>query len=265
MANALLLEPAVPTAFQVDTAASGYSAYFMARDEMGLVWKSVAGPDACTITVDFGADVAIDTVILFGLAGALPAWTWTIELATAAQGRFTGSWWAGSAETLLAGDVMPTNGLGKALWRAPAGAPAVARYMRITFGGLAGSAVEVSRLVAGQAIQLDRNFKFGAALGVRPLGSVNWSVRGVLLRRRGKKLRGVGISFGNVYRDEVEAKVQPLLERIGNDEAMAIVLDPAADPQRQNRIWFGFLTGDLGSTWARAGGFQADFNLVAVD
>jgi len=24
-------------------------------------------------------------------------------------------------------------------------------------------------------------------------------------------------------------------------------------------------TGDLGTTWARAGGFQADFNLIAVD
>ncbi len=264
MANALLLEPQTPANIAASTTAAGYDAAYMLRDEMGIVWRSATGASAA-ITVDLGADTVIDTVIMLGLAGAQAGWTLVVELATAAQGKFTGSWWTGAAEALLAGTVMPVSGLGKAFWRAPAGAPAAARYMRLTVSGLGGAALEVSRLLAGKAVQLDRNFKFGAALGVRPLGSLDFSARGVLLRRKGKKLRGVGISFPSVYRDEVEAKVQPLLERVGNDTGLAIVLDPAPDAQRQNRIWFGFLTGDLGSTWARAGGFQADFNLVAID
>lgn len=264
MANALLLEPQMPAAITVSSTATGYDSAFMSRDEMGLVWRSNGGASAGMV-IDLGADLPVDTIILLGVAGAQAGWTWVVELATAAQGPFSSTWWTGATETLLAGSAMPVSGLGKALWRAPGGAPAIARYLRLTVNGLGGAALEVSRLLAGKAVQLDRNFKFGAALGVRPLGSLDFSARGVLLRRKGKKLRGVGISFPSVYRDEVEAKVQPLLERVGNDGSLAIVLDPAPDAQRQNRIWFGFLTGDLGSTWARAGGFQADFNLVAID
>jgi len=265
MANALLLEPLRPTAIVADSVAMGHSALFTDRDEMGLVWRTEPGADSHWLRMDFGADVAIDTMILLGLAGASPDWAVTIELATQAQGPFLASWWTSEAAPLLAGAELPTSGLGKGLWRAPDAAPAAARYLRLTVSGLGTAALEVARVVVSKAIQLDRNFRYGAALGVRPLGSLDWSARGVMLRRRGKKLRGVGISFPHVRRDEVEAKVQPLLERLGNDEPLAIVIDPEPDAQRQNRIWFGFLTGDLGTTWARPGGFQADFNLVAVD
>jgi hypothetical protein len=265
MANALLIEPMAFSSVTASATAAGYAAANIGRDEMGLVWKSPTGAATRNLIIDLGSDRAVDSIALFGLRGALPAWQWAVELATSAQGAFTGAFWAGAVTDLLAGSVMPVSGLGKALWQAPAGAPAAARYVRIKFSVLGTAAVEVARAVIGTGITLGRNFRYGAAFGVRPLGTLDFSVRGVLLRRRGVKLRGVGITFAHVYRDEVEARVQPLIERIGNDEALVLVTDPAADANRQGRMFFGFLTGDLGTVWARPGGYQADFNLVALD
>lgn len=272
--NACLIEPlAIPeTAVVSSTTAPGFRAANIGRDEIGLVWRSAADDTAPVLTIDLGADCPVDAILLLGLLGHAPAplavpagWNWSVALATAAQGSFTGSFWQGAAEPVLAGAQMPTSGLAKALWFAPDDAPAAARYVRLAFTGLAGAAVQVSRAVIGQRIQLARNFRFGAAFGVRPLGSVDFARRGVMLRRRGIRQRGVGISFGHVHRDEVEAQVQPLLERLGNDQTLAVITDPQPDAARQTRIFFGFLTGDLGTVWARPGGFQADFNLIAVD
>lgn len=265
MANALILEPLVPASVLASSTASGRRAANVARDEFGLVWRSDAGAASQWLLFDLGGDTALDTISLHGLFGAQADWLWTVDLASDAQGPFTGAFWAGSAEPLLAGTAMPVSGMGKALWQAPPGAPAVARYVRLTFSGLSGAAVEVSVAVLAAKIQLGRNFRFGAAFGVRPLGTVDWSARGVMLRRRGPKLRGVGISFFNIYRDEAEELVQPMLERVGNDVAIAVVVDPAPHPQRMNRMAFGTLSGNLGTIWQRPNGLQMDINLVALD
>lgn len=264
MGNAVLLEPAAVERVTSSSTADGYRAAFVARDEPGLAWRSTPGAASQWLVLDLGADVPLDMVVLTGLRGALASWNWSIDLATAAQGAFTGAYWSGASATLLAGSAMPTSGLGKALWLAPDDAPAAARYLRLTFSGLGLLPVEVSRVVAGARIQLARNFRFGAGFGVRPLGKVDFTRRGVFARQRGVKLRAVGISFGHIYRDEVEERVQPLLERNGNDETLVIVTDPDAHAQRQQRIFFGFLTGDLGTILARPGGYSCDFNLVAL-
>ncbi|MGD9470609.1 MAG: hypothetical protein AB7G24_00760 [Novosphingobium sp.] len=264
MANALILKPATPAAVASSSTAAGYRASNTASDRKGLVWRSATGSSSQTLTFDLGEDTGVDSIILFGLYGAQASWQWAVDLATDAQGNFTGSYWSGSAEDLLAGSAMPADGLGKALWQAPAGAPAAARYVRLNFSGLASAAVEVSRAVIGAKFQPARNYRFGAALGVRPLGTLDFSIRGVVLRRRGVKLRGIGLSFFHVHRDELEEQLQPLLEWAGNDEFLAVVTDPAAHEQRQSRIYGGFLTGNIGSIFARPGGFQAEINLVSL-
>lgn len=264
MPNAILLRP-LPAGVTASATAAGYDAAHVLADPAGVVWNSGTGAATRTLTFDMGADVLIDTIVLTGLAGAQSGWTWAISLATAAQGAFGGAFWAGSAETLLAGTAMPTSGMGRALWQAPAGAPAAARYLRITFAGLGTAAVQVSRAAIGAKIQLDRNFQYGAAQGVRPLGTADFSSRGALLRRHGPRLRGLGLSFAAVKRDEVEERVNPLFELVGNAHPIAIVTDPAAHAQRQNRIYFGVLTGNLGTINRRPGGWQADFNLVDLE
>ena len=265
MANALILEPLAPVGAVASSTAPGRRAANVASDYMGMVWRSADGDASPWLVLDLGADRPVDTISLHGLFGAQAGWQWAVDLASAAQGEFTGAYWAGAALPLLAGTALPVSGMGKALWQAPADAPTAARYIRLTFTGLAGAAVEIARAAVAAKIQLGRNFRFGAAAGVRPLGTVDWSARGVLLRRRGNKLRGVGISFFNVYHDEAEGLIRPLLERVGNDNPLVIVTDPEPHAQRMNRMYFGFLTGNLGDIWARPNGFQVDFNMVALD
>ena len=265
MANAILLEPKAMASITASATASGYDPGNVGLDPSGVVWNSGAGSSTRSLTIDLGADTAVDTIVLTGLHDAQPGWTWTIDLATAAQGAFSGAFWTSSSAALLAGEIMPESGLGRAFWQAEAGAPAAARYVRINFAGLAGAAVQVSRVAIGAKIQLERNFQYGAAHGVRPMGAADFSTRGALLARAGVRLRGLGISFLHAHRDEVENRVHPLLERVGNNRPIAIVRDPAPHEQRQNRIYFGVLTGNLGTINRRPGGWQADFNLVDLE
>lgn len=265
MANGFLIRPLPFTSVTASSTAAGYTATNLGSDRLELVWRSANGAATRNIIFDLGADTPVDTITLHGLTGALQSWQWDIDLATSAQGAFTGSFWNGASETLLAGTQTPVSGKGRALWVAPAGAPASARYVRITFTSLVTTAVEVARVVIGSRIQLAGNFAQGAAVGIRPLGTLDFSSRGVILRRRGKNLRGIGVSFQAATRDEVLGKIMPFLELVGNTEGVTIVVDPDASADRQQNIYFGFLTGDLGSIWAGFNRFTASFNLVAVD
>lgn len=267
MSNAVIVKPLPFAAISASSTAAGYDPAYVGNDHMGVVWKSGAGVATQTLLIDLGGDVAADALLLLGCTGATGAMTLRVQAATAAQGPgFSSGFWDSGDMPFMAGAVMPVSNRGRAIWIAPsAGGPPASRYWRVTIGGLAGLAAVVARVVLGRKIQLQRNFQFGAAFGVRDLGSVDFSARGVLLRRRGAKLRSVGVTFGSVYRDEVEAVVHPLIEEIGISEPIALVTDPDADAQRQNRIWFGPLVGDIGTVWAKPGGFEWRANLVSLN
>lgn len=260
MANAIFVRPLPFAAVTASSTASGHSPDYVGNDFLGVVWKSAASGATQSIEIDLGADMAFDTVALFGLTGALSGWAWQIDAAPAAGSYAT----IAASAPLLAGSVAPISGRGKALWVA-ASAPTPARYIRIFFRSLSSAAVTVGRVVIGQRIALARNFQFGAAFGVRELGRVDFSRRGVMLRQRGAKQRSIGISFPHVHREEVEAVVHPLLERIGGTEPVMLVTDPDANAQRQNRMYFGPLIGEIGTVWARANGFEWRANLTALD
>jgi hypothetical protein len=265
MTNALIIEPLAMSSISASNTASGYDAGYLGNDFIGVVWKSDSGLSSVTVTVDLGSDVAFDAACLSGCVGAQAGWTLQVKIATEAQGSGFAGAWTGDTETFLAGTESPRHGRSKALWLAPSGAPASGRYIRFTIASLSSLPVTIGRIVIGKKIQLARNFSFGGAFGVNALGSVDFSVNGVPLRRFGKKLRAIGISFGHVHRDEVEEKIQPLLEVAGNDTPVMVVTDPDAHAQRQSRIYFGFLVGNIGTVWARPNGFQTQINLVAID
>ena len=260
-----------PLAFTVLSGSNtlpGYDAAYVANDHMGVVWKAQnAGAAVQRVTIDMGADVAIDTIALIGLTGAQASWVLKVEVATQAQGAFTGTTYYHPDVDLLAGSAMPSSGRGRAYWEKPAGGPAAARYWRLHIVTPANdTAVTIARIVMGQRFQPERNFDFGAAFGVRDLGKVDWSTRGVLLRRRSTKLRTCGVSFNALYKNEVEDTVQRLLERVGLTGPILLVTDPAPDAQRQNRIYFGPLVGEIGTVWAKASaGFQWQANIVDLE
>ncbi len=272
MANATLMRPLQWSAITPSSTASGFSAANLAPwpvPRMGRVWRSDTGSATRSMVIDLGSDQAVDTIALFGIgegnASPSTSWTWSIDLATAAQGAFSGSFWAGSSAQLLAGSVLPVSGRGKALWLAPVGAPAAARYVRLNFAALGTSALQVAVVAIGQRFQPQRNYSYGAAFGVRDLGSLDYSPRGVVLRRPGVKLRGMGLTFSAVRRDEVENTLQRLFERVGTTEPVVLVTDTDPNAQRQNRMGIGHLTGNLGTVHRVPGAFQAELNFVAVD
>lgn len=272
MSNALLFRPLGWLGITASDTSPGFSAANLAPlpvPRMGRIWRASAGSATRNLVIDLGSDQPVDTIALFGLAsgGAAPGsgWTWSIDLATSAQGAFPGSFWAGSSATLLAGSALPVSGKGKALWLAPAGAPASARYVRINFANLASAVLDLAMVAIGTRFQPARNYAYGAAFGVRDLGTLDYSSRGVVLRRPGVKLRGMGLTFRSLHRDELESTLQRLLEQVGNTDPVVLVSDPDAHPQRQNRMGIGHLTGNLGSVHRVPGFFQAEINFVAVD
>lgn len=263
MANAWLLKPLPIAAASASSTASGYDPAYVGNDHLGVVWKSgaVAGP---AIDIDAGADSAIDTALLLGLTGAGAPWELSVKAATAAQGAAFGAGsYAGTAQDLLAGSEMPISGRGIGLW-APGDAPALSRYLRFTIAQGSTAPVTIGRIVTGKRIVLARNFSFGAAMGVRDLGKLDFSRRGALMRTRGAKLRTIGIKFASARREEVEQAILPLIEEIGNTEPVGLVIDPSPHAERQQRIYFGFLVGDLQAIWARSDGFEWAVNLVSI-
>lgn len=261
--NALMLRP-LPIASATSSALTIGAAGYIANDYAGIVAGGTAG-QALVLTVDMGADVAVDTIMMFGIEGAIDG-TQQWQIATAAQGAFTGAYWTGAAEPLFAGTNKLVNGRGVSLWQAPAALPppASARYFRVTIAPSTGVVVKVARMVVGKRLTLERNFAFGGNQGVRDFGSLDFSDRANLLRRRGPKLRTIGLSFPNAYKDEVEAAIAPLVEYLGNTDCVALCTDPAEHAMRQRRCYFGPLLGDLSMTWRNATGWEWRANLVSL-
>jgi hypothetical protein len=266
MANAWLLKPLPIIGASSPTVGSALGDFMnVGNDYAGVVWQSanaLYANGAIVLQLGLAGDQLIDTIMLFGVAGAPDTASVSISAVPVAGGNFEGSVYNGPAQPLYAGSERGTSGLGVAVLTLPA---AKFHIVRLTFTGLsAAHFVRISRAVIGKRIQLERNFAVGGSFGVRDLGSVDFSARGVLLRRRGAKLRTVALTFSNVRKDEVEAVTQPLIEQIGNTEMVALLTNPDADPQREKRAYFGPLVGDLGHTWRTAAAFEAKINLVSI-
>jgi hypothetical protein len=257
MANAWIIPPVGFTASSPNTALGVPGN--LALDYAGIIWRSTV-TGLPYLRIDLGADTVIDTIAIFGLAGGIATATLQIYGSTAAEGAAARARASGTMP-LLAGSEMPTSGLGVALAALPAW-PAV-RYIDIEFG-LAASYIQVSRVVIAKRFAPERNFSYGGTIGVRDLGSLDFSPRGVIIRRRAKKLRTASITFSALYRDEVEGITQPLLERIGNTEMIALFSDPSEDPMRQRRGFFGNLVGDLSQARRNAVGWETKVNIVSI-
>lgn len=257
MANAWLLRP-LPVTGAVTTAGTpqlGAGAYAF-NDYAGVVCQLACDAGgAASIRFDLGSVQPIDALMVFGVE-LLPAGA-TVALSKA--GSADGAYTQIAAGGAYAGTERLTSGAGVSVLDVP---PTSARYLQVTFAG--GAAVRLSRIVVGKRIQPERNYGFGAGFGVRDLGSLDFSPRGVLARRRGRKLRTASLTFSNLHRDEAEAQTGPLLELVGNTEPVALLTDPEAHALRERRAYFGPLVGDLSHVIRRADAYEAKCNLVSL-
>lgn len=267
MANAEFLQPLSLPAITVSAlgTAAGFAVDNVGNDYAGIIWRSSGGVTTGYLQIDFGVNVDINRLMLFGLSGFPTNATVKIYSSTVAQGA-TYAGWVSSALPLYAGTNRLPNGKGVAyVALTETGGPPPSRYWRIEFAALANAAVDIGRLVLGKAFVPQRNFSFGAAFGLRDFSKVDFSARGALLRtRRPRKLRTVGISFSMAYRDEIEAVVQPMLESVGLDGPIALIIDPAANAMRERRCYFGLLQGDLGMVWRNAKAFEWRADMVSL-
>lgn len=263
-AKSFLVKPLPFTVITGSNTASGFAAANVTNDYMGVVWKTVTGWGSQYIDIDLGADVNIDFIGLMGMTGATTSWKVDGYCATAAQGPSFGSlFYTMPIQDLLAGATPLPSGRGVGFWAKDGGV--TARYWRLNLSGLGGAAFTLGRLIFGKRIIPEREFVFGAAFGVRDLGSFDLSARGVPLWRRNKaKLRTTGISYANAYKSEVETALLPLVEEVGNEMPVFVCTDGTADTQRQRRCYYGPLQGELGAIWARAAGFEFRVNMVSL-
>lgn len=275
MANAWILKPLPLSAV---TAGSGTTTALGALtnvglDYAGIIWRSNTAASSVSVIFDMGADVTIDTLALFGILGPPTGAQMQIRAATAAQGSaFSGGvgtganqYWQSVAENLYAGTVVPTAGRRMALWSAPSSSgPPASRYWMLIVSSLATNYLQLGRAVWSKRFAPTRNFSLPVARGVRDFGSLNFSARAVLLRRRAEKQRTIGIGFPNLYQDEVETVLQPMLEAIGGTEPVALVLDPVAHAQRENRMYFGTIAGEIGTNWRSRNLYEWRANILSL-
>lgn len=260
--NAWLVKPLpIVSAGAVSTAA-GYSALNVANDFAGIVWRSNPGDSALYFYVDLGANPSpVDTFAFFGCDDATNAML--LDIVGADDSAISVNVISVTPTvSFVAGSTAPVNEQRISL--TGLSSPVTRRWWRFTFYNVPASGFAIGRIVLGMKIQLARNFGFGAAFGVRDFGSLDFSARGVMLRRDGAKLRTTGLTFSSVHRDEVEATIEPLIEQIGNTRPIALITDPAADEMRERRCYFGPLVGDLGTIWRTADAFEWRANLVSL-
>lgn len=260
--KAFLLKPLPLTAIVATSTAVGDKAN-VGNDYAGVIWRSSAGT-TIDLVIDLGRDVTFDTLMIFGLAQAPADATLQLFGATQAAGTaFSPGTWQSTAVPLYAGSNMLVNGRGVALWIAET-AFAPVRYVIIRVAAATAFSVEFGRVVIGPRFTPSRNFSFGGNQGIRDFGTLEFSDRAGLLRRRGPKLRTIGLPFNSLYKEEVEAQVQPLLEYLGNTDCVALCTDPAANAMRQRRCYYGPLLGDLSTTMRNAVGWEWRANMVSL-
>jgi hypothetical protein len=248
--NGWALRPLPISAMTAGSTVAGYDPASVMNDYLGVVWRGSGTTPY--LQADLGSAQAVDAVLMFGCTDATAGMT--VQITGADNAAITLNPVVAYTGTFLAGANFPTHGRG--VGYAEFAAPITKRYWYMQFGSVPGGGFSVGRLVLGSRLLLARNFDFGAGFGLRDLGSADVSNRANLLRRRGPKLRTVGVTYSNIYKDEVIAKVQPLIEFNGATEPIVLVTDPAADADRQKRAYFGLMTGDLGTIQRNSVGFQ---------
>ncbi|OYZ15643.1 MAG: hypothetical protein B7Y35_06125 [Sphingomonadales bacterium 28-64-96] len=244
MSNGFLVRPLVPTLVSspLATPAAPTTEADVLNDMIGVQYVSGRSAAGDALDIDFGVATAIDTIALLQTNGA--AGTWSILGATTRSGLDTAPAIFGG--TFAAGTTAPTSGRTHAL--AVLGAAATWRWWRIGFAGLS-APIEIGRLVMGRRFQPEVNFSFGAALGVADLAPGEFSRRAVWLPGDGGKLRTIGLRWPWATKQEAEEQISTLMERVGNNGMVLLCTDPDANAQRQRRLYFGPLTGNLGMVW----------------
>lgn len=259
MGNAFIVKPLPLGTVTAEGSAAGTLPGYLDNDWLGVIHKGT-NTSAGWMQCDLGAAQAVDFAAFLS---ASPTGAQTLQVRAKADSNVTTSpAYNSGAFGFAAGSAMPPSGRQNSFW---SNASAVTqRYWRFDVASLGGAAFEAGRLVIGRRIDLERQFAFGAAFGVKDLGRFDLSPNGVVALRKSRRPRTVGLSFPMTHRDEAEEKILPLFEGIGNTSPVLLVTNGDADAQRSRRMFFGYLVGDLSAAWNTPDGWEWRANMVSL-
>jgi hypothetical protein len=257
MSNGFLCNSDLFTATAGGGVVSGTSAAFLSNDFMGMVLRFSAGTPFFA-TIDFGAANAIDTFALLNTNLPVGA-AWYLQGSSASD--FSSGYDSGP---IADGGEISNVRTGRRHLLLTLPTQQSFRYWRVVINGVTGVQLEAARLIIGRRTLYARNFEFGAQRGVRDLGEVEFGPAGALLRRAGRVLRTLGISFPMVTQQETEFIGLRLLETLGNTGFVFACLDDEASQFRSERMYFGPLEGNLAMTWRAHDTFEKRLQLVSV-
>jgi hypothetical protein len=241
MADGFLLRSLSFTTSDFIAMQAGTSGAYTGNDFMGMVARTDAAGVSWQVRFDLGAALPVDTIAALNSLFADGA-AWYV---TAGNDPSFATY--GYQQFYTAGAELPNSAGRRHLLHM--GPTQSYRYWLITIESAPGLRVEVARVLFGVRSAYGRNFSFGAQRGAEDLGEIDHSSRGATLRRRGRKLRTLGLGWQMLSQAEAEGFTLPLLEEAGNTDFVLACLNPDPDPQRSRRIYYGNLTGDLSLTW----------------
>lgn len=259
MGNAFIVKPLPLGTVTAEGSAAGTLPSYLGNDYLGVIHKGTS-TSAAWAQCDLGAAVDVDTAAFLS-SNAVGAQTLQIR-ADDDSTVTTGPIYDSGAAAFAAGSAVPPSGRQNSLWAHTS--VITQRYWRFDIASLGGTVFEAGRLVMGKRIDLERQFAFGAAWGVKDLGRFDLSPNGVIALRRSRKLRTVGLSFPMTHRDEAEEKILPLFDGVGNTSPILLVTNGDADAQRSRRMFFGYLIGDLSAAWNTPDGWEWRANMVSL-
>ncbi len=238
MANAFLVEPLAIQSVAAEGSAAGTSPDALTDDMIGVVHRGTGIPSAW-VEIDLGAAQQVDFAAFLATEGNAAGQR--VRAADTQANLVVAPGYDSGTAGFEAGNESGAFGRVHSWW--DAAAPQSFRWWRFDLSGLA-TPFAAGRLVIGRKLRFARNFSFGAAPGIKDLGRAAVAIHGALDRRRGTRLRTLQIAWAGLRRDEVERDLMPMLERLGRSEPLLVVTDPAADPRRARRMYFGWIDED---------------------
>jgi hypothetical protein len=259
MSNGFLLRSYSFTTADFSTPAAGTSGAFVANDFMGMVMRSASAANPAAVRLDLGFARAIDTVAVLECFARTSSGGVSITIGN-------DSTFATFVESVDAtppgGEYLAASFLRHAVGYFTTATPC--RYVLVQVNGDGVFLPQFARALVGTRLQPARNFSFGVARGARDLGEVEFSPRGAMLRRRGRKLRTLGLSWGFLTQVEAEGFSIPLFEGAGETEFILACLNPDADVERNRRLYYGPLEGNLSLTWRAHDLWEKRLQMVSV-
>lgn len=234
MANMLILSPVTASAI---SASRGSGAGNLLTPSPKEVWADSADGSAVTISIDYGAVVTVDTVLLGYVFPPVAGSTWTI---TGGATGYTDATLKASGALRSVDTATRAPQRTHAFWN---GVAANIRYLRITVSQPAGGgALRAGVVLAGKAWRPMFNMEFGHGRRVIDTGTVASLPDGGFSTMAGARKRAFSWTLGDLTIAETDALEELLLDH-GETVPLLVVADPDATTGQRTRIHYGLFTG----------------------